>query len=408
MSDVAVAGTRQRSIARGAGRIAFRQGVRAEVLEGADAYDLLRPDWERLVELQPGATLFQTPTILKAWARHFDEGGGSLATVVLRREQRPMFIWPLRVERRGLIRVVVGAGTPIGQYDEILIDPDTDVKAALKEALRALSEAVRPDLVLLERVRADSALRAALHDTPPLCWSEAAPYADLSQGMGTVLANQKSRVARHQRKRMKRFQRTGDGTFGVARGAAEAEAWLVEALALKRHWLQSTGRVSRAFIRTETANCLVDFARTLSSAAASPRMIVSRVALDGRTAAVEAGFVHRGAYHLYLGAFAPEFAKLGPGNILTQLVIEWCADYGLRRYDMLAPRSRHKSEWQTGETGVVDFALPMSLGGRLYAELALKRLAPALRQVFYALPAGLRSKIAETALRMWVTDKAHD
>ena len=96
-------------------------------------------------------------------------------------------------------------------------------------------------------------------------------------------------------------------------------------------------------------------------------MVVSRLTLDGRTAAIEMGFRHRDTYHLYLGAFAPEFAQLGPGNVLTERMLGWCAENGIMRYDMLAPRSRNKAEWQSGEVGVVDFALPMTWRGRLYA-----------------------------------------
>lgn len=402
MSDVAVAAICEtRSVAPLlATRTVVPRDFAGEVLLGRAAYDALLPEWERLARLQPGALLFQTPTLLQTWARRFARNDASLATVVLRREGRPVLIWPLLVERRALVRVVSGAGAPINQYDEILIDPGTDPKVALGFAIDLLTKTLRPDLLLLERVRADSLLRAALHDVEPFCWGEAAPFADLSRGMQAVLASRSSHTAKNQRKRIKRFEKAGRSAFAIAENALESEAWILEALALKRNWLHDTGRLSRAFIRRKTANCLADLARTMSNPDASPRMIVSRLSLDGRTAAIEAGCVHRGTYHLYLGAFAPEFAKFGPGNILAQRMLEWCVRNGIERYDMLAPRSRHKSEWQSGEVGVVDFALPMTLTGRLYASLVLKRLAPMLRRAFYALPVGARSAVVGTTLRI--------
>ncbi len=81
-------------------------------------------------------------------------------------------------------------------------------------------------------------------------------------------------------------------------------------------------------------------------------------------------------------------------------MLGWCAENGIGHYDMLAPRSRNKGEWQSGEVAVFDFALPMTPGGRFYAEIVLKRLAPALRDGFYALPVPLRSSLAGLALRM--------
>jgi CelD/BcsL family acetyltransferase involved in cellulose biosynthesis len=374
----------------------------AEVLFGAEAYDELWADWHRLAELQHGTTvLFQTPALLAAWARHFANGrAGFLATVVVRHEDRVVLIWPLLVARRGLVRIASGAGAPIGQYDEILLDPDYEGRAAINAAMQTLVDTIHPDLVSLERVRADSTLRAALHGTPPLSWAEGAPYTDLSNGMAGVKTAHKPRVVRQQKKRLRTFNRSGRVDFHLASDPAEAEAWLTDALALKRDWLRKTGRVSRAFMRPETGNCLIELAQVLVSADTSPRMVVSKLTLDGRTAAIEAGFCHHGAYHLYLGAFAPEFAKLGPGNVLTEKVLEWCIANGIKRYDMLAPRSRNKREWQSNEVAIVDFALPATLRGRLYAALVMKRLAPALRDAFYALPPRARSFIASMTLRM--------
>jgi len=402
MTDLAVSGTAQRGLSRAtAQRTAYRHVLAAEVLFGAEAYEGLAADWRRLAQLQKGAVLFQTPDLLVAWARHFASGRTGLpATIVARHQDRTVLIWPLFIERRGLFRVASGAGVPIGQYDEILLDPDYDGEAALTAALDALADTVRPDLVSLERVRADSSLRAALTGVPPLSWTEGAPYTDLSNGMEEVWATRKTRVARQQRKRLRAFCDAGEVGFRVALDPAEAESWLAEALALKRNWLRKTGRISRAFMKPETGNCLIELARALTGAGASPRMIVSRLSLDGRTAAIEAGFHHKGTYHLYLGAFHPEFAKLGPGNVMTQKMLEWCVANGIKRYDMLAPRSRNKREWQSNEVAIVDFALPATLRGRVYVALVLRRLAPALRDAFYALPPRARSFVAGMTLRM--------
>ncbi len=203
--------------------------------------------------------------------------------------------------------------------------------------MQTLADSVRPDLISLERVRADSALRAALRNTQPLFWSEGAPYADLSHGMAGLNANRKALVVRKQKKRLRAFARKGQAGFQLASDPVEAEAWLTEALALKRDWLRQTGRISRAFMHPGTGHCLVELAGRLVKAHAAPRMMVSKLTLNGRTAAIEAGFCHHGTYYLYLGAFAPEFAKLGPGNVLTEKMLEWCVANGVTRYDMLAP-----------------------------------------------------------------------
>ncbi len=402
MSDLAITGVAPRSIQRTTTQpTALRHGLVAKVLFGAEAYEKIGADWLRLAALQKGPVLFQTPALLIAWATHFTRNRpGLLATIVVMHQDLPILIWPLLVERRGIFRVASGAGAPIGQYDEILLHPDYDGEAAFTAAMDMLAETVAPDLVSLERVRADSTLRAALAGAAPLSWAEGAPYTDLSNGMEGVRSTRKPRVARQQKRRIRTFSQTGQVDFRVASDPAEAGSWLSEALVLKRDWLRQTGRVSRAFTQPETGNCLVELAQALIGPDAFPRVVVSKLTLDGRTAAIEVGFCERDTYHLYLGAFHPEFARLGPGNVLTEKVLEWCVANGMTRYDMLAPRSRNKREWQSNEVAIVDFALAATWRGRLYAALVLKRLSPMLRDAFYALPPRVRSFIASRTLRL--------
>ena len=110
--------------------------------------------------------------------------------------------------------------------------------------------------------------------------------------------------------------------------------------------------------------------------------------------------LYRGVNLAYLGAFEPDFGKLGPGNVLTEKVLGWCVENGISRYDMMTPRYRNKSEWQSDEVLASDFAIPLTLRGRVYVDVVLNRLEPALRRAFYALPDSVRSGIAARTLRI--------
>lgn len=400
MNEAAVAGlVRRVSLPLAIEPIAAWRAPQAELLEGEAAYAALHGEWQRLARLQAGGIVFQTPDFLRAWARYF-AAGRRLVSVAVRSGDDLVAVWPLAVERHGILRVARGAGAPIAQYDELLLHPGANARAVLATALQALRTELRPDLVLLERVRTDGPLALALQGTAPLCATESAPYVDLSRGAAAALAGMKPLAAKKQRKRVRRFRKEGQVDFAVAGDAATAKAWLGEALALKRDWLKGSGRISRAFVRTASGHCLSELAGALWSDGPFPRMVVARLTLDGRPAAYEAGFMHRGTFYLYLRSFAPALAVFGPGNILTEHMLGWCAENGIDRYDMLAPGSRNKSEWQSGEVPVLEFALPMTLGGRLYVEAVLKRLAPAIRNGFYALPLPLRASLAGVALRM--------
>jgi CelD/BcsL family acetyltransferase involved in cellulose biosynthesis len=398
MSELAVAGIGAPIAARDA---APRHALAAEIFRGPEAFAALLPEWEQLAKLQPGTLVFQTPSLLSIWADHFARHRpAAFTTIVVRHAGRPILMWPLLVENHGLVRIACGAGSPISQYDEILVDPEACIRTAMSAALDVLVKTIRPDLIMFERVRADSMLRAALRDATPLGCEEGAPFLDLSHGLEAALRSRKSYAAKQQKKRMKRFAKEGESTVAIARDPAEAEAWLNEALTLKRNWLKSSGFVSRAFVNVATGTCLRELARKLSNPATSPRLVVAKLTLNGTTAAIEAGFAHRDTFHLYLRAFVPEFSNLGPGNVLTEHMIGWCVENGFKRYDMLAPRSRNKAEWQSDEVGVVDFVLPMTWLGKLYAATVPTRIAPMLRDAFYALPVGFRSVVAGMTLRM--------
>lgn len=400
MTDLALADGAQRTIQRTVVRTSLRQSLSVELLESELSHVTIDADWRRLSEAERGGTLFQTRQVLSAWRNRFPPRPGARATTLVVRDQgRPVLIWPLLVERRAGITVVTGAGAPISQYDDLLLDPACDGAEAVRCALEAVAKKFGADCVLLERVRENSALRHALRNAILVCGEEAAPYADLSRGAEALMATLKSRVLRQQRKRVARLHKAGSVAFEIADSPREAETWLREAMAMKRKWLRDSGRVSRAFVKAETEECLADLARALSATDSTPRMIVGRLTLNGRTAAIEMGFRHRNTYHLYLGAFAADLGSFGPGNVLTQHMLEWCAANGVARYDMLAPRSRNKREWQSGEVAVLDLTLPLTWRGSLYIEVVLKRLVPRVRRAFYALPASFRSRLAGMALR---------
>jgi CelD/BcsL family acetyltransferase involved in cellulose biosynthesis len=403
MSDVCVDGSAWADsvAAPQLGSTARRGTLAATVHEGFQAYRELEADWLRLAGLQSGAVLFQSPDLLQCWADHLAASARQRFTTVVVRDHadRVVLIWPVLVEQVGFVRIARGAGAPVCQYDEVLLDPGCDPATTWKAATDALATTVRPDLICLERVRGDSALSAALGDAAPLGAGDAAPYSDLSGGVAKFMTTLKTRVTRQQKKRVRRFEQEGAIGFEVAAGPEQTQEWLTEAIEMKRLWLRDTGRFSRAFVKPETLRCLDACACALGRPEASPRMVVARLTLDGRTAAIEMGFAHRGAYHLYLGTFAADLAKFGPGNVLTEKVLHWCAANGIDRYDMLAPRSRNKAEWQSGEILVHDYALPTTTLGRAYSWAALRHVVPATRRVFYSMPAPVRTALTGFALR---------
>jgi CelD/BcsL family acetyltransferase involved in cellulose biosynthesis len=376
----------------------------AEVHDGADAYRDLRPAWLALTRRMGRPAIFQSPDFLAIWAASFAAGAAArrLRTIVVRRAGVPVLIWPLVVGRRGPVRLAWGAGAPVGQYDGLLLDPAADAPQVLQAAYDALLGSAGIDLIRLDRVRGDSPLQPFLAERGEAVGeTDFAPYADLpAAGFDAFMAGVKPRVQQHQRRRTRLLEEIGECRFAVADEPRIVAAWLNEAIALKRRWLVDTGRLSNAFVERLTTECLLALADGLCRPDSPTPMLAARFEVGGQGAAIGAGFVDSGTYHAYIGAFHPDFTRFGPGNLLTERMIAWCCARGLKRYDMLAPRARSKSEWQTGEVPVTDFALPLTASGRRYAEIIERRLKPALRGAFYTLPLPVRSALAGRIFRL--------
>lgn len=399
MSDLAASGLRPGLYRQASADYTTKaQPFEAEILPGEEACRTLRDDWETLSQRCGNVVPFQAPDLLAIWANYF-RSDGEFLVVVVREDLRPVLVWPMAIERRGPFRIGIGAGSPITQYDDLLLDPAVDGKAAFGLAIRTLTSSTRVDAVALERIREDGALWSVLGEWGAIpSGAEAAPFADLSSGLGAYRVSLKKRVLAQQKRRVRRFEGEGPGSFEVAEDPDRAQAWVREALSLKRKWLESTGRISRAFADPRTGACLEELARDLADAGAPMRTAIFRLVLNGHTAALEACFRYHDSLHFYLGAYAPEFSALGPGNILTEQILSWCEANGIRRYDMMSPRSRFKSEWQSGEVRVGDCFLPISSRGRVYSVIA--RIAPSLRSTFYKLPQPIRSKLARLVLKI--------
>lgn len=381
-----------------------QSALTTEVLEGPAAYRALRRDWLALMERMDRPAIFQSPDFLAIWADSFarSEAAGRLRTIVVRRADTPVLIWPLVVGSRRPVRVAWGAGAPVGQYDDVVLDPDCDSETALETAYEALLGAADIDLLRFDRVRGDSPLQPFLASRGlTIGETDLAPYADLpAAGFDAFMTGVKPRVQRHQRRRARQLAEIGEPRFTVADGPETVAAWLDETISLKRQWLVETGRLSGAFMERRTTECLMAMAHGLCAPESPTRILIARFKVGGQTAAISAGFLGGSTYHLYIGAFHPDFARFGAGNFLTERTIAWCCENSVRRYDMLAPQARSKSDWQTGEVPVHDFAVPLTASGRRYAETVERRLKPGIRAAFYALPQTVRSAVAARTLKL--------
>jgi CelD/BcsL family acetyltransferase involved in cellulose biosynthesis len=74
---------------------------------------------------------------------------------------------------------------------------------------------------------------------------------------------------------------------------------------------------------------------------------LSRIALDGRTAAFDLGILHRDRLHLLKTGFDEDFRRLAPGLVMRLSIVEHCFEHGLRSHELLGGESEWKAKFAT-------------------------------------------------------------
>jgi CelD/BcsL family acetyltransferase involved in cellulose biosynthesis len=164
----------------------------------------------------------------------------------------------------------------------------------------------------------------------------------------------------------------------------EAERALKQALALKRAWIKEHAFASAVIGDSDWEPAIVDIL-------ASGALRVAALTVDGELAAVELALSDGACWYGFLGAFDPQFAKMGPGRVLMAACLSRARSEGLSCYDQLPPAQSYKREQATHMLTVRDYALPFSAQGRLVTTAA--RLVPELKSAFANLPSGLRQTV---------------
>ena len=269
--------------------------------------------------------------------------------------------WALERRRLGPVRVLRPLGGPFQTYGGPTLAAGVDagvVAGCAWEALRTGADALK-----VSRARGDGALLAVPELAEHAVLVDRSPAVAL--GEHASVESYLEGLSRNRRKGLKRRRRRlGErGSLGLIEviEPSDRRAAVAEALAFKRAWLAANSVFSATLSRA-------DFGDRLSACAGAPELFdalkLFRLELDGKTLAVELGFIDGDAYRSYLGAFHPDWAKEGVGTVLTLEVIGWCIATGLRTYDLLPPDTDFKRSWADEISDVHEIIVPLSARGR--------------------------------------------
>lgn len=371
---------------------AFAIGV---VNDRAD-FDALEPEWNDLFRRAGKPTqLFQSFNWNWHWANHFlppagASGGQTPSVVTVWRHGRLVMLWPLMMRRVAGLQVLHWMGEPASQYGDVLVEDLADRAELMQHAWQFVTTQLGADALHLRKVRADAVIAPLLRELGVRQTAAVeAPYLDLASAPDfESYAKRYTGKARKNRRRLAR-RLAEQGPCAVRRhvGGPEARAAAQEAIALKRAWVEKTGRLSMAFGDERFAAFFADVADGCGRPTGCGVTVLDA---NGKTAGVAIDITcqtHRAAHVI---VHDPQLDHFSAGTLLLEAWIKGASADRMATFDLLAPAYAYKLDWADGSVAVGDYAQGLSLAGRVYAVAYLG----CIRQVLKAAAEGLPRVVA--------------
>jgi CelD/BcsL family acetyltransferase involved in cellulose biosynthesis len=291
-----------------------------QVIDSLHKLETLAPRWTELHQRCPRATPFQSPQWLLPWTRHLF-GGGEIQALEMREGDAliglaPLFRWGIGTRNLSFL----GAG--VSDYGDVLFAPgrEADCAAAVADFVRH-----RADRLRLDEVRDGSAL---LREWPAQPCS-VCPVLDLHDYPESMAHSHRVNL-RHAHNRLDRY---GDSRFSKA-AECSLQGHIDEFFRLHElRWGALEPRLRGFYI---------DAARELL-AAGSLRLCLLEI--DGRAAAAAYAFTRGTTLYYYLTGFDPALAKVSPGALLLEWMIEQARAEGIAEVDFLRHSEAYKYLW---------------------------------------------------------------
>jgi CelD/BcsL family acetyltransferase involved in cellulose biosynthesis len=312
--------------------------------------DLLTPDWQRLATMAPNQAPFFQPYWFKALARTFAAerplqllvvtGGGVVHGILPLMYQDNFFG---RVPARTLGSL---SSNHSFRFD-LICDPESSsaVASAAWECLRGHK---RWTVLEMRTVPQDGAFKSimnhAAQDGFPTVWwpNLMSPYLTLPAQGRDPFENSPARY-RSDRKRLKKYEgrlrEVGEISFEVTRDFSEA--LFQEFLRLEgAGWKGQNGGAIRC-------NPVVTqfYREVLREAAQEGHLRLCSLSAGQRRVAMELAFVVGNQCFSPKIAYDEELSRCAPGQLLAREAIADLVNRGVKLYDLLGARARHKSLW---------------------------------------------------------------
>jgi CelD/BcsL family acetyltransferase involved in cellulose biosynthesis len=337
-------------------------------------------------------TAFQAIEWLKKWQQHIGARRGTMPAIVLGRDaqRRLLFIVPLAIEARGLVRRLTWLGSDLCDYNAPLLragfsdhlgaEGFAPLWRRIADLLRA-SPRFRYDVIDLPKMpESIGGQRNPFLDLPTLANPSGAYVAILGSDWEQFYAAKRSGPTRKkERKQLKQLAEHGEVRFVDVQERAEIERTLDTLISQKERAFTRMG-VDSMFARPGYRA----FYRDVATDPGTRDLIhVSRLDVGSDIAAANMGLRFRACYYLVLSSYHDgDLARFGPGRAHLHELLRYAIDCGYQRFDFTIGDEPYKRDWSDIEHKLHDHLAAVTIRGRLVVAIttALRRAKRFIKQ----------------------------
>lgn len=300
-------------------------------------------------------------------------------------------VLPLERINTGLRRLIVPIGFAYSQISNLIIAPDYAPQPIFAAMQTAATKALAADNFLFPKVREDSVLARAMPRDHLLTGEVlGAPIVELDgfEDYPSYLQTIRLKTRKNIRNARNRLEREGELKNIALDSPSERRALIGRTLAWRAERLHEQGLTSRAFGSSH-------FAQFCDSLVAHQHMTIAAFSyqLCNEPLAEQWGFVHSGRYYCYVTS--RDFAHIdeSPGKLHLAEIIRSCMDMKLRACDLGVPDMPYKRTWATRTIAIKDYAIPLTLKGKIMCQVWDVFLRPKLKQIVLKTPTPIRAAL---------------
>ncbi|GGB07315.1 acetyltransferase [Brucella endophytica] len=353
------------------------EGVdRLEIVESPDRLAAVEEPWTRLWRECDGL-IFQSHGWVSAWWKTLGRPEQTGLRIGLAwKGDRLIAVIPLAITRRKGLRFLEWAAAAHSDYCDILCAPECP-DAVLDALWARLCKAGGFDLAFINRLLPDAAARRVfspgkrtgvrlhLNHRQEISYRIAGDW----QSGAAWFKTRSTNARQNHRRKLKMLENGGALRIRLLGPDEPLEPVLDRLVALKRHWLEKSGRSSELFEGGGPAlKALVD---VLARAGILHLFVIER---DGIVVAVSVNFVQHNTMMVWMPTYDAEFARASPGLLLLFEYVQWSIDHGLGMVDLLCGEEAYK-----GRVATHTVTLETLVGART-AKGSLALLMDGLRQ----------------------------